>query len=158
MVELKTEILIENVSPEQVTDFMIDCTDEKYSKWWPGVHLAFHTIKKKPGDIGNIVYFDEYVGKRRLKFRAVVKEYERGRIIRWRMINIIPLPANLTIETERENEGTKLVHILAIGFKGLFSFLNPVIKLFIPSQLEKDLNEHAEIEFTALSGLLAQKD
>mgnify|MGYP001350288213 FL=1 len=67
MIVFKTEVEIKNIFPEQITDFMIDCTDEKYSQWWPGVHLAFHTIKKKPGNIGNLVYFDEFVGKRRLK-------------------------------------------------------------------------------------------
>lgn len=155
MIVFKTEVEIKNVSPEQITDFMIDCTDEKYSRWWPGVHIAFHTIKRKPGNIGNLVYFDEFVDRRRLKFKATVEEYERGKIICWRMVKMIPLPAYLTIETEKWEGGTKLVHTLAIGFNGMFRFLNPMIKFFIPSGMEKELDEHAKIEFPALTGLLA---
>jgi hypothetical protein len=56
MLTLITKVTVKGVSGKAICDFMLDCTDEAYQKWWDGVHLAFHTLKRYPNDIGNRVF------------------------------------------------------------------------------------------------------
>ncbi len=51
MLVFKTEVLVEGINGEEITDFMLNCTDEKYQTWWKGTHFRFHTIKQFPDDI-----------------------------------------------------------------------------------------------------------
>jgi hypothetical protein len=67
MITIQSKVHIADVSGADLLDFMLNCTDQRYQAWWPGTHLAFHTVKRRPGDIGNVIYMDEYVGQRRLK-------------------------------------------------------------------------------------------
>ncbi|MCK4692036.1 MAG: hypothetical protein KAT23_00305 [Anaerolineales bacterium] len=78
---MKTEVAVKRISGKSIYDFMLNSTDKDYQEWWEGTHLAFHTIQRFPNDLGNLVYVDEYVGSRRLKFEGVVIKLIPGKEI-----------------------------------------------------------------------------
>ncbi len=71
MISIQSRVCVPGISAAQLVDFMLNCADAQYQAWWPGTHLVFHTIERRPGDVGNVVVFDEFVGKRRLKTSAL---------------------------------------------------------------------------------------
>lgn len=89
----------------EVTDFMLNCDDASYQAWWPGVHLQFHTVRRVTGDVGNAVYMDEYVGRFRLKFHAVVTAAIPGKEITWQFIRGVRLPGKLILAPRRSGRG-----------------------------------------------------
>lgn len=102
MVVLTTEVKVDGLTGQDVSRFLLNCSDADYQRYWPGTHLAFHTPKRMPGDLGNLVCFDEYLGKRRLKFDAVVTEVMPGKRIVWQMKKLVKLSARLTLDFEDE--------------------------------------------------------
>ena len=105
MIVIRTAVHVKGISGRDITDFMLNTGDNGYRDWWPGMHLAFHTLKRTPGDRGNLVYFDEYVGRRRLKFKAVVDRLVPGREIVWQLIKLVRLPVRLGLALEDEVGG-----------------------------------------------------
>ena len=86
MIVMRTEVHVTGTTGHSIYEFMLNCTDEEYQNWWPGTHLAFHTTRRFPGNVGNRVYFDEYVGSRRLRFSGVVVRCDPGKKIVWQMV------------------------------------------------------------------------
>ncbi len=74
VIMLSTVVNLKGITRQTLYDFMLNCKDDDYRNWWPGTHLAFHTTRRFPNNLGNLVYFDEYVGSRRLKFEGIVVE------------------------------------------------------------------------------------
>ena len=130
MIRLTTVVDVQGLSGEQVTDFMLNCDDEKYRKWWDGTHLQFHTIKRCPDNIGNVVYMDEYVGKRRLKMQAIVLKAAPGKEIVWQMKKIVRLPGWLSLAVEDTEDGVRITHTLTAGFNGIGKLQGDFIALF----------------------------
>ena len=60
------------VKGQAIYDFLLHPTDQDYQRWWPGTHLAFHPVKSVPHDVGNVVYMDEFIGKKRFKMTGIV--------------------------------------------------------------------------------------
>jgi hypothetical protein len=101
------------------------------------------------------VYFDEYVGKRRLKFRGIVVKNIPGKNIVWQMKKVIKLPAWLALEFEDNDEGVTITHTFKVGFTGIGRLFDPFMKLYFTGGFIKALDEHAHIEFTKLAGILS---
>lgn len=155
MIALRTEVEVAGISGRSVSDFMLNCTDADYQNWWPGTHLAFHTTRRFPNGLGNLVYFDEYVGRRRLKFEGVVVKSIPGKEIVWQMKKVVRWPAWLALEFEDSDEGVVIAHTIKAGFGGIGRLLDPLLRLFLTRSFEQDLKEHARIEFTKLSRILS---
>lgn len=155
MIEIRTEVQLTGVSGKNISDFLLRCTDSEYQNWWPGTHIAWHTKRQFPDNMGNVVYFDEYVGKRRLKFDAVVVKCIPGKEVIWQMMKFLRLPAWLVIEFEDNDKGTVLIHTIKAGYLGLGRFLDGLLKLFFNKQFGKDMDEHAHIEFKKLAVILS---
>ncbi len=155
MIEMRAEVNVRGVSGRNISDFMLNCTDVDYRNWWPGTHLAFHTIKRFPGDLGNLVYFDEYVGRRRLKFEGVVMKSIPGKEIVWQMKKIVRLPVWLVLEFDDSDEGVVITHTIKAGFTGGGRLLDPFLRLYLTKGFEQDLEAHAQIEFTRLAEILS---
>ena len=49
MVVFQTEVEVQSISAEQVSDFMHDCSDQEYQHWWP--EQAGAAIGLQPRDI-----------------------------------------------------------------------------------------------------------
>ena len=111
MLSIKTVVDVHGTTPRTILEFMLNCTDQDYQRWWPGEHLAFHTLRRYPGDIGNLVYFDECV---------------------------------------------RIVHTLNAGFSGVGKIFDPLLRIFISRNFERDLELHAKMEFPKLAETLTR--
>jgi hypothetical protein len=156
MLTLKTEVDVRGVVGKEILDYLLNCADHDYQRWWPGTHLAFHTIKRYPGDLGNEVYFDEYVGKRRLKFQGIVTEVTPGERIVWQMKMVVKLPAWLILECKKTHAGIRVLHTLMAGFTGIGRIFDPLLRAYLSKDFERDLELHAKTEFPKLAELLAR--
>jgi hypothetical protein len=154
MITMETRIDVKGICGKDVADFMLRCTDADYRRWWQGTHLAFHTVKRYPNEIGNLVYFDEYVGRRRLKFWGVITAYVPARKIVWQMKAIFRLPGWLVLDFEDRQEGLRITHSVLVGFCGAGASLDPILKIYFSRAFEKELAEHAQTEFDRLAALL----
>jgi hypothetical protein len=137
---------------------MLNCTDEDYQGWWEGKHLAFHTTRRYPGDLGNLVYFDEYVGRHRLRLRGRVVKIVPGKEIVWQMIKVVRLPAWLCLEFQDSDEGVRITHTITAGFGGVGRLVDPILRLYFSDDFEKEMNQHAQTEFTKLGGFLSSRN
>ena len=155
MLSIKTVVDVHGTTPRAILEFMLNCTDEDYQRWWPEEHLVFHTLKRYPGDIGNLVYFDEYVGKRRIKFRGIVTEVVPGARVVWQMKIGVKVPVWLILECVDILEGVRVIHSLNAGFSGVGKVLDPFLRIHLSRNFEKDLELHAKTEFPKLAALLA---
>jgi hypothetical protein len=158
MLVSRTEVNVSGVHGAKISDFMINCTDEKYQDWWPGYHLAFHTLKRYPDEIGNLVYFDEYVAKRRLKFHARVNEYVPGKRIIWQLRFWASLPVWLSLEFQDHPEGVTVYHTFTIGFRGIGKILDPLLRISFSQDFQHELEEHARVEFKLLAEKLSSTE
>ena len=120
MITLRAVVDVKEVMGQAIQDFMLNCTDREYQRWWPGMHLAFHTIKSFPGQVGNRVYFDEFIGKHRLKFTAVVTQYIPEKRLVWQMtLWGLRLPGWLEIDFVNTPNGVGITHYHQSWFQGL---------------------------------------
>ena len=155
MIVMKAEVIVSGLSGRKISDFMLHCIDEDYQNWWPGTHLSFHTTRRFSNDIGNLVYFDEYVGKHRVMFNGVVVRNITGKVIVWQMKKAIKLPAWMVLEFNDSDDGVVITHTLKVGFTGVGRLLDPILRLYLSTSFEKELEEHTKIEFTKLAAILA---
>jgi len=158
MFKLKSEFDVKGLSGKTAIDFIINVTNEVYQNWWPGTHLELQVIKRFPDNIGDIVVFDEYIGKRRVKFQTIVEKYIPGKEIVWKLDKGMLMPAWMTLECKDNNEGVTITHTLKAGYTGIGKLLDPFIKLFFPAGYRKDLLEHSETEFNKLPGFLSENN
>jgi hypothetical protein len=105
--------------------------------------------------VGNLVYFDEYVGGYRLRFKAVVTEIISGKKLVWQMKKIVKLPAWLALDFEDNKDSVNIVHTLSIGFGGVGRFLDPILRVYFSAKFQRELESHAQVEFHKLADMLS---
>jgi hypothetical protein len=155
MIAIESRVHVNGMGGAQVVDFMLNCTDEQYQAWWPGTHLAFHTVKRRPGDVGNLVYMDEFVGSRRIKMRGVVTEIVPGRKTAWQFSMLLRMPARLILEVRDDEDGAAITHTLRAGLGGLGRILDPLFRLYFSAEFAAAMEEHAQAEFPMLGAMLS---
>ncbi|MDQ1329892.1 MAG: hypothetical protein QG578_154 [Thermodesulfobacteriota bacterium] len=155
MITMMTKVNVKGITGKSISEFLLNCTDKEYQRWWKGVHLSFNTIKRYPDNIGNLVYFDELVGKHRLKFKGQITEIIPGKKLVWQMKKFVNLPGWLTLVFEDSNNGVEITHTITIGFNGAGRILDPLLKAYFSDDFEKEMNEHAQIEFHKLANILS---
>jgi hypothetical protein len=155
MIMLQTRIVVPGLTGRQITDFLMNCDDEIYRRWWPGTHLALHTIKRFPDGIGNTFYMDEYVGTYRIKMNGVVTGLTSGRTLEWRFKKLLVLlPVWLLLELVDTPAGVEITHTLRAGYKGFGRILDPAFRMYFSKKFAEAMDEHARIEFPKLQQLL----
>lgn len=158
MITIETRVPLDGVTGAEITAFMLDPTDERYQAWWPGIHLAFHVVSEGRVDhIGDVVWMDEYVGRRRLRMRAVVVDVVPGRRITWQFKFGIRLPARLQLELADRDGGCALRHVLTAGFSGAGRILDPLLRLYLSPRFAMAMDAHARTEFPRLRDHLASR-
>lgn len=157
MVVFETDVDLKGVTARQVYDFLLTCTDADYQQWWKGMHLVYHTVKKFPDDVGNVVAVDEFVGKFRLKGQAIVTRLVPYKEMVWQLKKTVKLPAWLTIRFQDLKDGVKLIHIVTAGFQGTGKIIDPLIRLYLTKEFERQLTEHAHEEFPKLAEMLSKQ-
>ncbi len=154
MISITSRVLVKGLTGTQVSEFLLNPSDDAYRAWWPGTHLAFHRLDSAPGHVGETVFMDEYVGRRRLRMKCRVALVEPGRI-RWRVLTLPRLPAWLDIQLEDLPQGVSLTHVISAGWGGIGMVFDPLIRIFLSKRFRTDMDEHARIEFPRLADLLA---
>jgi hypothetical protein len=156
MVTLKTIVKVKGITSKDIYNFMLNCTDADYQRWWKGTHLSCHTVKQYPSNIGNVIYVDEYVGKYRLKGHAVITRLVPNSEMVYQIKKIVRLPARFTMKFEDGKDGLNIVHIVEAGFHGIGKIFDPLIRLYLSDEYEANLNAHAQEEFPKLAAMLAK--
>ncbi len=154
MLTIQTKVRVPNITRAELMHFLLHCTDREYQAWWQGTHFEFHTLKRYPGDLGNLIYMDEFVGKKRVKMLANVTEVIPSRRIVWQMKKIVRLPVWLIIEFADDANGVLLTHSLQAGFKGFGRILDPLWRIYFTDEFRRDMDEHATLEFPKLGEML----
>ena len=159
MIRYTTTVEVARLSSKDVYDFLLNCTDRQYQRWWPGTHLAFHTLKRTPTTVGNLVYMDEYVGDFRLKFHGIVKEAVPHRTIVWQMRKFgMLLPAWVSLNLSDTATGVTIIHTMAAGFRGIGRFLDGLLRLYVSPKFGYQMAAHAHTEFHKLRDLLHEPE
>jgi hypothetical protein len=148
MLTIRSEVTVPGLTGAEVTDFLSDCTDAGYQKWWPGVHLHLRPVAVGNADhVGDAVFMDEFIGKRRLRMTAVVVEAEPGRKIVWQLKKGICLPAWLTIEVTDRAGCVHVRHTITAGWTGPGRILDPLLKMYFSPRFAAAMDRHVHTEF-----------
>ena len=157
MIRYTTTVEVTGLSSKDVYDFLLTCTDTQYQRWWPGTHLAFHTLKRTSTNVGNLLYMDEYVGDFRLKFHGIVREAIPHQTIIWQMRKFgVVLPAWLSLNLSDTATGVTIIHTVSAGFHGIGRFLDVLLRFYLSSKFEQHMAAHAHTEFNKLRDLLRE--
>ena len=157
MVTFETRIQVDEITATEIFDFLADPDDESYRAWWPGTHLQFHTVERGDEHLGDVVFMDEYIGKRRLRMRALVTDAVPGRKLDWQLRKGIRLPARLSLRLEDYEGGVEITHTVRAGFRGLGRILDPVLRVVMSERFARDLDDHVRTEFPLLRDLLRNR-
>ena len=157
MLTLRTEIRMDGIGGAEIFDFLVNPDDEFYRAWWPGTHLEFHPVERGNDFVGDVLYMDEYVGKRRLRGSAVVTDVVPGQRLVWQVKKGIKLPAWLHLEFSDYEGGVAIAHTVRAGFRGAGRALDPLLRIFLSRRFANDLDDHVRTEFPLLRDLLRQR-
>jgi hypothetical protein len=158
MLTIQTSIRVDDCTGVEVFDFLANPEDESYRAWWPGTHLQLHIRERGGRDhLGDVIYMDEYVGKRRLRMSAIVTEAVPGRKLVWRFKRGLELPAHLCLELDDYDGGVAITHTIRAGFRGAGRVLDPALKLLLSERFARDMDDHARTEFPRLRDLLRER-
>ncbi len=154
MITLQSKIHLDRIGGREIFDFLIDPTDREYQRWWPGTHLALHLLKQKPNNIGNVVYMDELIGKRRVKMTGIIIEAEPGKKIIWQVKKFIRLPIWLSLDLKDDRDGVTITHTIKAGFTGIGRILDVILRVYFSDEFTRAMDEHVKIEFPKLKEML----
>jgi hypothetical protein len=147
MLRLQTVVQVDGLAPGEIYDFLAEPNDQAYQRWWPGTHLQFHRLKSQPDHIGDLIYIDEHVGKRRLRGCGIVTEAVPGKWLVWQVKRLVKLPARLSLEFAGDEAGVTITHTIEAGYDGIGRILDPLLRLYLTPAFVEALDEHARTEF-----------
>ena len=154
MITLTTKVWADGLTGREVTDFLLRAGDEDYRRWWPGTHLQFHTLRHVGGDVGNLIYFEELVGKRHERTQALVVELVPGRRLVWQLKKGIRWPIWIELELQDGAGGVAITQTTRVGYEGAGRILDPLLRLYFSRGYARALDDHATTEFPRLRELL----
>lgn len=150
MITHVTVVEVADTSPGEIYALMIAPTDAAYRRWWPGTHLRFHVIRQHPptSPVGDRIVMDEYVGRRRLRFRGVVRVADPPHRIVWQIGPGGITPAWLDLRLNETAGGTRVEHTLRLGWEGRAGRLtDPLVRRWFSPAFADALTVHASTEF-----------
>ena len=154
MITIQSTIHVARIGGMEIFNFFINPSDREYQRWWPGTHLEFHNLRQRPGNIDNVIYMDEYIGKRRVKMTAIVIQAIPGTKITWQFKKIIRLPIWMCMELEDDSEGVAITHTMKAGFESAGRLLDVILRVYLSDAFAKAMDEHAKTEFPKLGEML----
>ena len=154
MIIIRSNVHVPAICGARIIDFMLNCADSEYQKWWEGTHFQFHTIKRNPDNFGNLVYLDEFIGSRRLRTKAIVRDIIPDTMITWQAKMIFKLPVRIILEVSNDRNGTNISHVIKAGFLNMGRLLDPIFRLYLSKTFQSYMDEHVKIEFPLLGKML----
>lgn len=154
MITLETRTSLEGLTAREVFDFLANPSDRDYQRWWPGVHLAFHTLARGDGHVGDVVRMDEYIGARRVRLAGVVVAATPGRRLAWQLQAGIRLPVWVSLDLADTGDGVAITHRLRAGWAGPGRVVDPLLRLYFSRGFAAAMDDHVRAEFQRLRELL----
>ncbi len=151
---MQTAIKVKGLKGKEITEFILNCNDKDYQKWWEGIHLELHQIKAFPDHIGDLVYMDEFIGNYRVKMKGHVVNAIPGKLIIWQVKKLVKIPIILSLKLEDSADGVMITHSIEAGFKGTGRIFDFIFRYYLPHGFEDAMDEHVKIEFPKLRDLL----
>ena len=159
MLTIESAMTVDDVTGREITDFLLDCRDDRYQAWWPCTHLEFHVLKPGSGGdhVGDVVLMDEYVGSRRVRMAGKVLEAVPGERIVWQLrLGRLPLPVRLTLALSTSDQAVRLRHTITAGWPGRGRWLDPLWRLYFSRSFAGAMDRHVRTEFPLMRNLLRQ--
>ena len=154
MLTLTSTAHVAGLSSSDIFEFMTNPSDEQYRRWWPGIHLQFHTLDAGGRSARTEVLMDEFVGRRRLRLTGVVVDAVPPRRIVWQFKAGILLPARLILDLVDNASGVAITHTTEAGWAGPAAVLDPLWRLYFSDTFARDLDQHVREEFPRLTRVL----
>ncbi len=155
MIQLESMVQVEDGDGHAIYDFLMNPNDADYRRWWPGTHLAYHTLDGKPASVGSRLLMDEYIGRRRLRMTAEVVAAEPGRSIVWQMVQVVRLPVWVRFRLDPVARGVRVTHTIEAGYRGRAAVLDGMLRIILDDTFVDDMDAHVCTEFPRLHRLLA---
>jgi hypothetical protein len=149
---------VEGIAGRQITDFLLDGTDDQYQAWWPGVHLHLRTLARgyRGDHVGERVLMDEFIGHRRVRMVGEVVQAVPGRRIVWRLrAGVVRLPVRLNLDLDTSAGGVDLRHTITAGWRGPGRLLDPIFGCYFTRGFAAAMDAHVHTEFPRLRDLPA---
>lgn len=155
MITFTTTIEVSGKAPDQIYDWILNLDNDKYKRWHTA-HKEWKTIKRTSNEIGSIVYLDEQFNHFRLKLTGELVELTPNRFLFYKGKGNLFIPGYLSLTFEPTNAGTKVIHKIGAGYKGLFGKVIDWLlrKFYLTKAFEEALEKHAKEEFKNLEKLL----
>jgi hypothetical protein len=150
---------VDGLTGREITDFLLDCRDDRYQAWWPGTHREFHVLEHGAGGdhIGDLVMMDEYIGSRRVRLVGEVIDAVPGERIVWQLRQgRLPLPIRLDLELSSSERAVRLRHTITAGWPGRGRWLDPLLRLYFSRSFAGAMDRHVHTEFPLMRNLLHQ--
>jgi uncharacterized protein YndB with AHSA1/START domain len=148
---------VNGLTGREITDFLLDCGDDRYQAWWPGTHLELHVLEQGSGGdhVGDVVLMDEYVGSRRVRMVGEVVEAVPGERIVWRFRpGGLRLPVRLILALSNDEHGVRLRHTITAGWSGRGRMLDPLWRLYFSRSFAGAMDRHVRTEFPLMRDML----
>jgi hypothetical protein len=147
---LQTKLRVDGITGAEIFDFLSGPNDRAYQQWWPGTHLQLHPIEGRGDHVGDLIYMDEYVGTRRVRMTAIVREADRPRKLVWQLRKFVTLPVRLDLEFADHEGGVAITHTINAGFSGPGRVVDPLLRLYFSRGFAEAMDAHAKTEFPML--------
>ncbi|MGZ5390335.1 MAG: hypothetical protein ACXWD3_00370 [Mycobacterium sp.] len=156
MISLESEITVAGLTGRELTDFLLECDDERYRSWWPGTHLELHVLQHGGDDhVGDVVLMDEYVGSRRVRMVGDVIKAVPGELVVWQLRpGRLRLPIRLALQLQPIDDGVWLRHTITAGWSGVARVFDPLWRLYFSPSFAGAMDRHAHTEFPLMRDLL----
>lgn len=117
------------------------------------MHHRFHVVRPgRDSPVGDLVFFDETIGRRRLRLHGVVRHADPDRRLVWQLRKGVTASAWLELRLDQTPGGTRVEHVFRLGLSGLLGRLtDPVVRMLFTRAFAAALTRHAVTEFTLLS-------
>lgn len=147
-IESNTSVTVHNKTPEQIYNFLVSLTPEKYLQWHPE-HTEFKAVTIKPEVTGSIFYFNDLIhGEKVENTWTVIEAVKSKKLFMQSSKNSVGM--TIKIELTKDGNNTLVNHQLKVGK----SYMSWLIKLFFTDKMIKDLQRHVMEEFTNLEWLI----
>ena len=157
MLRLESWLTVDGLSGREVTKFLTEPDDDRYRAWWPGVHLAFHLVRRgaTASRLGDVVLMDELIGSRRVRATGEVVEAIPGEVLVWQMLLwAVRLPVRVSLTFRTLGSSVRVHHLIEAGWRGPARVLDPLWRLYFSSSFADAMDWHVYTEFLLLRDLL----
>ena len=155
MIVLKDEIEVK-APPSKFVEWFSHI-DEKYREWHSEHILARYT-RGTPFEEGSILYFEEYIGKPKYKFRFLVTRVEPNKRMEYRILfPYTLLNARGSFTFQQQGDTTLFTAVVSVGWGGAVGRLLDRIFLLFGRGIFREIRRHMADEGVNIKKIMEGK-